>query len=149
MEVAGSSAYSKAMRTLKACDKNNSDSAIFVFYMGKISLDLDKKNLAKKYFKTTLKRDKGYFQAALGLGLLAEQDQKYKEAVGIYEKFLAVEPNNKMILSRIIQILFSMGTYDKIIPYAETLTQIDPSDLNLKVRLGTVSYTHLTLPTKA
>ena len=129
--------YPKAISTLNNCDKKTGrEHAVISFFMGKISLDFDKKNTAKKHFQTTLKRDESYFQAALGIGLILEQEEKFDKATAAYEKFLSSNPTNKTILSRLIQVLFSTGKYKKIIPYAETLAKIDPSDLNLKVRLG-------------
>ena len=99
--------YPRAMATLGKCDKKNRSQGALTFYMGKISLDFNKLAAAKKYFKQTLKRDENYFQAALGLGLIYEQEEKFKSAVTNYEAFLVNNSANKTILSRLVQLLFS------------------------------------------
>jgi len=82
--------------------------------------------------------DHSYSQAALALGAYYEEKEDLKSAVATYKSFLAVDGNNvsQPVLSRLVTVLFSMEDNVSVVPYAETLSSIDNSDLNLKVRLG-------------
>lgn len=67
-----------------------------------------------------------------------EEKENFTAALKIYKEFLADENNssNTQVLSRLVTIMFSMEKNTEVIPYAETLSSLDGTDLNLKVRLG-------------
>lgn len=125
-----------AYRNLDQCQKKSDRKGIFSYYKGKIALSEGKKDLAAQYFKDSLKSEPDYYQAALGLGLLMEEKEKFVLAASIYTAFLKNNPGQYAILSRLVQVLFATGKFKEVIPYAEALSNIDTADLNLKVRLG-------------
>lgn len=132
--------YKQAFNVLDQCEKSNKELAVFTYFRGKIYLERQKKKKAETFFKKALKIDSSYYQAALGLGLIKEEEEKYEEASKIYLEFLDKNPSNYTILNRTVQILFVLGHFKKVIPFAERLANLDPGDLNLKVRLG-ILYT--------
>lgn len=131
--------YKKAHGLIRKCAKK-SDAAIFHYYRAKIFLKEGKEKTAIKYLKKALKSDKTYFQAAMAHGLIKEEKEDLDGAVEVYEKFLKDNPRNFTVLSRLVQVLFSQEDFEKVLPYAETLSSLDHSDLNLRVRLG-ILYT--------
>ncbi|MBI2519333.1 MAG: tetratricopeptide repeat protein [Bdellovibrio sp.] len=132
--------FDDANRLLDSCQKNSKGKAIFAYYRGKIALVQEKREAAAKNFRIAIQIDKTYYQAAMGLGLLREEKEDYKGAAAIYEKFIKENPDNYTVLSRLVQVMFAGEMFDKVLPYAEKLAGIDPSDLNLKIRLG-ILYT--------
>ncbi len=132
--------FSEANALLDSCQKKSKGKAIFAYYRGKIALVQEKRDLAVKHFQEALKIDKTYYQAAMGLGLLREEKEDYKGAAQLYENFMKENPDNYTVLSRLVQVMFAGEIFDKVLPYAEKLAGFDPSDLNLKIRLG-ILYT--------
>ena len=132
--------YNKSFKVLKGCFRNDPKKAIFPYYIGKIAYERGHKKTARKYFKEALKVDNDYYQAVLAIGILYEEDEKLELALGVYKSFLKKSPANYAILSKLVKTLFALGKFKQIIPYAEVLSSIDPSDLNLKVKLG-ILYT--------
>lgn len=132
--------YKSAMSQLKRCQKKMPKNAIFTYYMGKIDLTRDKTNAARKHFQRALKIDGSYYQAALGLGLIKEEEKDFVGASKVYKKFIKKNPENYTILNRLVQTYFAMEKFEEVLPYAEQLSQLDPTDVNMKVRLG-ILYT--------
>lgn len=130
--------YNEAHSLLAKCERKSKDDPVYAFYRGKIEYERGNKPQAKKFFEKSLKMDPAYAQAALALGAFFEEKENLPAAVKIYKNFLAVDGNSTStpVLSRLVTILFSMEANSEVVPYAETLSSIDNSDLNLKVRLG-------------
>ena len=130
--------YSDAHALLAKCQKKSKDDPVYAFYRGKIEYERGHKAEAKKFFEKSLKMDHTYSQAALALGAFYEEKEDPRSAVKIYKKFLEADGNSTSlpVLSRLVTVLFSMEENKSVIPYAETLSSIDNTDLNLKVRLG-------------
>jgi tetratricopeptide (TPR) repeat protein len=130
--------YKEAHSLLAKCEKKSKDEPIYSFYRGKIDYERGLKVEAKKFFERSLKLDPSYAQGALALGAFFEEKENLTEAIKIYKKFLSADGNstNVPVLSRLVTVLFTMEANAEVVPYAETLSSIDNSDLNLKVRLG-------------
>ncbi|MFN8369143.1 MAG: tetratricopeptide repeat protein [Bacteriovoracaceae bacterium] len=128
--------YNEAENLLSACEKRVKNEGIFSYYKGKISLEQGKRAQALRQFSDALKADPNFYQAVLAQGILYEEKEQYKEAITIYEKYLTRDSNNNLILARLVQLLFLTEKYVEVLPYAETLSQLDPSNLNLQVKLG-------------
>jgi tetratricopeptide (TPR) repeat protein len=130
----------KARQTLEKCERRDRKKGIYSYYIGKLYVDKGKMKKAKRYFQRSLKKEANFSRSVLALGLIYEEKDKQKKAVAVYKKFLKKQPNDKLILSRIVQVLFQLSQYKSVIPYAEKLSDIDSDNLNLKVKLG-VLYT--------
>ena len=130
----------KSISTLKGCAKANKENPIFYYYLGKIYLiNQDQKN-ADIYFNKSLKINSNYYQAALGRGLIKEENKDFKNAAKIYQDYLELDGSNLVILNRLVQVLFVLEDFDRIIPYLEELITLESDNINLKVKLG-ILYT--------
>ncbi|MBC7712242.1 MAG: tetratricopeptide repeat protein [Rhizobacter sp.] len=130
--------YKEAHSLLASCEKKAGDNPVFSFFRGKMEYDRGNKIAAKTFFEKSLKIDLTYAQAALAIGALYEEKENFMAALSVYKKFVADDNNssNTQVLARLVSIMFSMEKNTEVIPYAETLSSLDNSDLNLKVRLG-------------
>jgi tetratricopeptide (TPR) repeat protein len=138
--------YSKADKLLIQCQNREPKKAIFAYFRGKIAMQRGHKKKAKSLFKLAMKREPEFFQATLALGLILEEEKNFESAKSIYQDYLKdTNDENFSILSRLVQIYFLMNdqlsekskpNFDEMVPYVEKLSSLDPSDLNLKVRLG-------------
>lgn len=138
--------YKQAERLLVQCQNRAPKKAIFAYFRGKIAMQRGLKKQAKNLFRLAMKREPEFFQATLALGLIFEEEKNFSQAKKIYQSYLKeTNDENFSILSRLVQIYFLMNdqlsekskpNFDEMIPYVEKLSSLDPSDLNLKVRLG-------------
>lgn len=131
---------SQAIAQLKACAAKDKKNGMYDYYIGKIQLDMGLVPKAMDSFKTAYERQPSLGQAVSALGILLEEREQHEAAIKIYEKFLSGQPNDATILTRIVQTLFLKERFAEVIPYAERLSDIEPDNLNLKVKLG-ILYT--------
>ncbi len=128
--------YKLAFRYLDRCQRAMPDNGSFALYKGKIYLEQSKKKLALKFFKKALKIDPDYSQAALAIGIFYENEKKYRKAINHYKKYLVRDSYDEMILSRLVQLYFLQERYDESLVYLENLSNIEPENINLKLKLG-------------
>ena len=135
---AGEKLFKEAHGLLASCENKASDNPVFSFFRGRVEYDRGNKTQARVFFEKSLNIDPTYSQAAMALGALHEEKENFQAALKVYKDFLSDESNssNTQVLSRLVTIMFSMEKNTEVIPYAETLSSLDASDLNLKVRLG-------------
>lgn len=133
---------SKAVKLLKSCEKKNKGKGVYSYYIGKIYVDLKKFSTAKKYFKKSQKIQTDFSQATMALGLIYEELGQYKQAKKTYKKYLKKRPQDTLILSRLVQLMFTQEEFKEVIEYAEMLSDYEPDNLNLKVKLG-ILYTDI------
>lgn len=129
-----------AFKQLTTCSKNNPKKGIYDYYLGKLSIDQDKIDLAMSHFKKAFEKQPDLTQAVGALGIIYEEKSQHDLAINLYSKYLLTDPTDTSILNRMVQVLFSQEKYDQVIPYAEKLSDLEPDNLNLKVKLG-VLYT--------
>lgn len=132
--------FSTALSTLKGCEKRIQKKGIFSYYIGKMYVDKGKLKDSIKYFKRAAKLEPEFSQATMALGLVYEEQSKNKKAIQTYKKYLKKFPNDTLILTRIVQLMFAGEKFQEVIPYAERLSDYEPDNLNLKVKLG-ILYT--------
>jgi len=136
--------YKAAHALLIKCEKKNKDEPAFSFYRGKI--EFERGNVAAKgLFEKSLKIDKTFTQAAIALGALYEEKEDFKSAEVEYKKFLNEEANsyNTTVLNKLVTLQLSLEKNKEVLPNLELLVALDPSDINLKVRLGLL-YSEMT-----
>ena len=126
----------KAKKLLMSCQKKNPGKGIYSYYMGKIYVEQKWFKSAKIYFKKAAKIDPEFSQAIMALGLIHEELGEEKAALVTYKRYLRSNPSDTLILSRLVQLLFTQEKFNEVIPYAERLSDLDPENLNLKVKLG-------------
>lgn len=139
--------YKSAIGLLKKCSARNPSKGVFDYYIGKTYLEQKQYGSAKIYFRKALKRESDFSLAVMAIGIISEDQGKYKTAEKVYKRFLKKNPNDTLILSRLVQLLLtqekigpggvpSTAKYEEIIQYAERLSDYEPDNLNLKVKLG-------------
>lgn len=123
---------------MDGCEKRSPESPVFAFFRGRMEYDRGNKALAKTYFEKSLKKDPTYSQAALAIGALYEEKENFTAAMKLYKNFVDHEENvnSTQVLARLVTIMFSLEKTEEVLPYAEILSSMDNTDLNLKVRLG-------------
>jgi tetratricopeptide (TPR) repeat protein len=132
--------FKKAKRVLTSCERHNKKTGIFSYYIGKLYIESNNAKKARRYFRKSLKHDPNFSRSVLALGLIWEEKGKNNKAIKIYKDFIKRNPNSKLILSRLVQVLFTNDDLKAVIPYAEFLSDLEPDNLNLKVKLG-ILYT--------
>lgn len=130
----------EAVKLLKKCEKANPKSGVFSYYIGKIYIDQKDLKNALVYFKKSLKMDADFSQAVLAVGLIYEEKAQYNLAIKTYETYLKEHSYDSLILNRIVQVMFTNEKFKEVIPFAERLSDLEPDNLNLKVKLG-ILYT--------
>ena len=70
------------------------------------------------------------------MGKVLEEEKNLEKAFLVYRKYLKDDPLAYPVLRRIVNVLLKLNNKEEAIPYVEKLTRIDPTDLNLKLRLG-------------
>lgn len=131
---------SRAINLLKDCERKDKGNGIYSYYIGKIYVDKKEYLTAKKYFIRSQNIQKDFSQAIMALGLIYEELENFKQAKQVYKKYLKNNPNDTLILSRLVQLMFTREDFKEVIEYAERLSDYEPDNLNLKVKLG-ILYT--------
>lgn len=126
----------RAVRLLNNCARKNKGRGIYAYYIGKIYVDKKHYKTARKYFQKSLKAEKGFSQSVMALGLIAEELGQHKKALKIYKRYIKKNPDDTLILSRLVQLMFTQEKFVEVIEYAERLSDYEPDNLNLKVKLG-------------
>lgn len=132
--------FKTAVKTLKRCEKRVKEKGIFSYYIGKMYVDKGNLQQAKKYFQKAAKLEPKFSQATMALGLVYEEQKKPAKAIRTYKKYLKKFPDDSLILTRIVPLMFAGEKFVDVIPYAERLSDYEPDNLNLKVKLG-ILYT--------
>lgn len=130
----------KAKKILRKCSRNNKKLGTFDFFLGKIYLDEGSLKQAITFFKKAYQKQSSLSQSLSAWGIILEEKGQFKKVTQLYKKHLALFPQDKIILNRLVQVLFLQERYSEVIPYAEKLSDLDPEDLNLKIKLG-ILYT--------
>lgn len=126
----------EAKSTLKSCGKKTDRRDLFLYYEGKIFLQEGNSKRAKRLFRKSLKINPRYYPAVIELGKVLEEEKNSKKAYLAYKEYLERDPSAYPVLRRVVNVLLKLNNKKEAIPYVETLTRIDPTDLNLKLRLG-------------
>ncbi len=133
--------YNSAFDVLNKCEKKDKENKpSYRYYKARIYFEQGNKKAAQKSLVRALKASESHFQSVLLLGHIYEQDDKEEKALKVYKSFLKNNPENYPVLTRYVNLLFARSEMKTVIPYLEKLVELDPENLNLKVRVG-VLYT--------
>lgn len=130
----------KAFALLNTCANHDPKNGMYDYYAGKIYLDQNKNVKAIESFKRAITRQSGFAQAVTALGMLYEEKEQFDPAIELYERHLKKQPFDSVVLARVVHTLFIRERFQEVIPYAERLSDLEPENLNLKVKLG-ILYT--------
>jgi tetratricopeptide (TPR) repeat protein len=137
--------FNEAHKLLRNCQKRMKDEPSFVFYEGKIELERGNLKLAENFFSQSIKIDHTYTQAVMALGGIFDEKEQVEKAIALYKNFLNDEANsnNVQVLGKMTNLLLLDESKDpkkieEVLSYLETMVALEPTDLNLKVRLGLI-----------
>ena len=126
----------KAVGLLNNCARKNRKKGIYHYYAGKIYMDKKHYKTAKSYYLKSLKQEKDFSRSVMALGFIEEKLGHDKKALRTYKRYLKKHPNDTLILSRLVQLLLSKEKFVDVIEYAERLSDYEPDNLNLRVKLA-------------
>ena len=127
---------SKAHRVLSRCEKADKSNAVFSFYRGQLYLEQKKYARSHRFFDRALEINPHFEKAIIAKGEIWFKEKKFNKTIKLYRKYLENNPYGHMVLSRMVQIMLVLKKEDKVIEYIEKLSHLEPSNLNLKVKLG-------------
>lgn len=135
------SQFDRADKSLNNCyelTQSEQLKAIYAYYRGSIAMELENTSRAIKFFKSSLVHNPEFFQAAMALGMIYEEREQWDDAMKAYMSYLENDSLNRGVLSQLVQISFRNGEYEQVLPYAKRLIHLDPSNLNLRVRVAVI-----------
>ncbi len=129
-----------SINLLQKCAINDPKNGMYDYYLGKIYLDQGKLPLAISAFEKSHQRQPSLSQSVTTLGSIYEEKEQYQKAISLYYAHLKKFPLDEEVLPHMVQVLFLKERYSEVIPFAEKLSDLQPENLNLKVKLG-ILYT--------
>ncbi len=130
----------EAMKTFKRCEKKASaeSRSLFTYQRGRIYLEKGELDEAQVLFKKAYQLDNENSEAALAIGLIYEESNQLKKALSHYKKHIKKFPGDVIVLTRTVTLLFAEEKFDDVLEYAEKLVDLEPDNLNLKVKMGVI-----------
>jgi tetratricopeptide (TPR) repeat protein len=129
-----------SINLLQKCARNDPKNGMYDYYLGKIYLDQGNIPLAVAAFQKAYHRQPSLSQSVTTLGTIFEEKEQFQKAIELYRAHLKKFPQDEEVLPHMVQVLFLKERYSEVIPYAEKLSDLQPENLNLKVKLG-ILYT--------
>lgn len=132
--------WGEAESWMNKCQAQHPKEGTFSYYVGKMHVEQGHFKAALKAFEAAHRREPTSTQAAAALGVIYEQQEQPERALGVYQRHLKVKPDDEVILGRLVQALFLLERFQEVVPYAEKLVDLEPDNLNMRVKLG-ILYT--------
>ncbi len=127
----------EALRFIRKFVSKTDDSAAAWFYIGKLEHLGNHVNASVSAFRKSLEIRPGFSQASLALGMVLESMDKVEKAKEVYQEQLEYR-HDLTIASRLMNIHLKAMQYDQALKLLETMTQLDPEDLNIKMKIGLI-----------
>jgi tetratricopeptide (TPR) repeat protein len=127
----------EAIETMKAFVKDNGDSALGWYYLGRTYHKSGNFDGAEKSYRKAIDVKPSLKQALLSLGYMYEEGKKNDRAVAVYREVYD-DTQDLTAANRIAMIFLKQEKYKEAIPYLEAIEASDSSDLNNQVKLGLV-----------
>ena len=144
--------FDNAIKSYKKAIKINPDFAEAYYNMAIAQKVIGEFEEAIKSYKKALKIKPNYFEAHYNLGNILSEKGDKKAAIDSYEFALQIKPGSAMVYNNMGNILKdSNGDFKEALDSYKKALEIEPEYFEAQqnlIALMTVSYTHLTLPTK-
>ncbi len=143
--------YGKAERLLKNCLKSNrdEDERLVLNYQRAKNFALQKKFTSSiKILRRILKKRPAFKEGWLTLGLLFEEQKKFKQAVRTYKVATEKGGDDYLILSRLTNILMVQDQVKEATDYLQRLVDLNPDNLASLIKLG-IAYSDIKEYTKS
>jgi tetratricopeptide (TPR) repeat protein len=120
----------------KFVSKTN-DSAAAWFYVGKLEHLKNETNASIAAFRKALSVRPGFVQASLALGMILESVNQVEKAREVYREQLE-NRQDLTIAGRLVAIHLKKSEFDPALKVLETMTELDPEDLNIRMKVGLI-----------
>jgi tetratricopeptide (TPR) repeat protein len=130
--------YEEALQFIRRFTGKVKDSAAAWFYLGKLEHSTDHTNEAIRAFRQAIDVRPGFSQASLALGLLFEAAGQNRKAVEVYSAQMEEKPDVH-VAGRLVTIHLKENRIDEALKILQTMTALDPEDLNTRLRMGLIT----------
>ena len=97
------------------------------FLMGQAAQELDQLSTATEYYERVLQIDAHHFEALDRLAWLHFAEQRYGDALGLYQTLVGVAPGNAQVLANLGAVLFQLDRPDEALRSYERALSLDPA----------------------
>lgn len=109
------------------------------YEIGRLFLQRDQKEIARRYFKGAIKLEKGFLPAYIGIGEVHLKEGKTELAAALLEKAFEMT-NHLILLHRLEDLYLEMGEPEKILQVYRKAINKDRHNTVLKFYLGKLYY---------
>ncbi len=127
-----------AENLLNKCLLNIKDSAALYYHLGRVFAIKGSDKSAHKYFSKSLKVDPNYYLSVVAKGLLYEKNGKVNKAINLYKNTLKMQPQNHIVLQKLVQVMIDTKSPVQAISYMERLSILMPQNYELKLNMAVV-----------
>lgn len=108
--------------------------------LGNVQLDLQDYANAEASFKKAIQLDEEFPEAHYSLSLVYEFTQRYELAIEQLTLALKWKPKDKMIITRIVALLFGLKQFAQARSFAQQAVDAHPQDLNANLNMTLILY---------
>ncbi|MBN1847451.1 MAG: tetratricopeptide repeat protein [Deltaproteobacteria bacterium] len=113
--------YHEALDHLNTLIEQDPDLTIAYYYRGRIQLELKQYPEAEKDYIKALELNEAMQPAFFDLAGLYQLQERFEEAVDVYEKMLTYYPSNMSVKERLINLYYRLGDEEKVQEQAEAI----------------------------
>ncbi len=126
-----------AINKLKQCHARSKDGkADLSFQLGRVYLDMSDLASSEKYFKRAYKEDSTKSKALAALAVIYEELGKGEITLNLFKRHLKQNPEDYLILGRVLDYYISKSDFKKALPYLEKMTDLNPRELTIRFKLS-------------
>jgi tetratricopeptide (TPR) repeat protein len=125
----------RAFSLLSEFVKTNPEAPLAHFYMGRIEQEKGRMKRALDFYKKAVDLRPGFIQAGTYLGFLQEELGDKTGALETYS-WLADQTDDSTFFRKLSQLYLDSNAPEKALAALENLERVEPSDMNVKLRLG-------------
>jgi len=130
--------YPEALEFIRAFTSRVKDSAAAWFYLGKLEQAKDRDHEAIRAYRHAIEVRPGFSQASLALGLVFESRMLNEKAIEVYLAQMEEKPDAQ-VAGRLVTLYLKANKIDDALKVLQTLTALDPDDLNARLRMGLIT----------
>ena len=121
-----------------ALEPNNSDA---YYYLGMTYIDLDQHQNAKEIFLKTLEFSIAYTGIYLNLGLIAESEGEYEEAISYFEKELEIDSDSVAAYQRLGDLYSNYNAdFGRAVEALEKALELQPNHVSTLINYASALY---------
>jgi tetratricopeptide (TPR) repeat protein len=130
--------FTGALESLTQAVTKNPDAKFPWIMLGDCYVQTGDLEKAEKAFMTVAKADPAYVPALVAMAMITERQNRMAEHAGWIERAYRLAPTNPYVQQRYLVMLESKANVDEVIAYRERLLRQNPSDMENRIRLGSL-----------